>query len=66
MFSKKVVVVPFLGIFFSMLSACSASTSDCQCTTNNGDASTVTEFYDMEGSCSELEDSDDMSCTEKE
>ncbi|MBO7428885.1 MAG: hypothetical protein J6T28_05420 [Paludibacteraceae bacterium] len=39
--------------------ACTSSTTDCECKSKN----TVTQFYDQEGSCSELEDSEDMECS---
>ncbi len=47
------------GSILPSLSACTASTTDCECKSRN----TVTQFYDQEGNCSELEDSEDMECT---
>lgn len=43
----------------STLASCTASTTDCECKSRN----TVTQFYDQEGNCSDLEDSADMECT---
>ena len=47
------------GSILSSFSSCTASTTDCECKSKN----TVTQFYDQEGDCSDLEDSSDMECT---
>lgn len=58
--NKLMKLLLLCGVVMTLLSSCSASTTDCECTQGSG---VSVDFYDQEVSCSDLEDSADMHCT---
>ncbi len=53
----------FCFFLFAVSFVACSSVNDCECSVKNDDDSTVMrDYYDYEGSCSELEDGEDIKC----